>query len=153
MHFPYIYVAYRTHNCMDIRSFDHDIRLLTIEAPSFPEGIMDAHEELLAMIPFSDERLYFGLSRPENGTIVYFAATEELQPGEAEKWGCGTLILKKGNYLSLRIEDYMKDISAIGRAFDELLKQPGIDPNGYCVEWYTSTKDVNCMVRLSMSEN
>lgn len=42
----------------------------------------------------------------------------------------------------------MDDIPAIGKAFKELLAIPGIDPEGACVEWYLSNKDVQCMVRL-----
>jgi hypothetical protein len=43
----------------------------------------------------------------------------------------------------------MKDIPAIGNTFQELLETPGIDPNGYCVEWYINDKDVICMIRLA----
>jgi hypothetical protein len=138
---------------MELHTFDHDIRVLTVDAESFPDGIMDAHEELHALIPFSEDRRYFGISRPENGAIVYCAGAEELQPGEAEKWNCGTVVLKKGNYLCIHIEDYMEDTPSIRQAFERLLAQPGIDQDGYCVEWYVSKKEVNCMVRLSPATN
>jgi hypothetical protein len=36
----------------------------------------------------------------------------------------------------------MKDISGIRETFDKLLSHPDIDPDGYCVEWYLSNKDV-----------
>jgi hypothetical protein len=92
---------------------------------------------------------YFGLSRPENNSgIVYKAATEETFEGEAEKYNCETLIIKKGNYVSIVLNDYRKNLSSIGLAFKELLSHPNIDPQGYCIEWYLSEKEVNCMVRL-----
>jgi hypothetical protein len=38
---------------------------------------------------------------------------------------------------------------AIDRAFKELLEQPNLDPQGYCVEWYSSNEEsVKCMIRL-----
>ena len=79
---------------------------------------------------------------------MYMAAAEEINPGESEKFNLDTLVLKKGKYISLTINDYMKDIQSIERAFKKLLANPEIDPQGYCVEWYLSGKDVRCMVRL-----
>jgi hypothetical protein len=128
--------------------FDNDITVFCITAKSFPDGVMEAHQKLHALVPFSTARKYLGLSRPENGVIVYKAAAEELSPGEGEKLNCETLVLKKGKYISRIIHDFMKDIPAIGKTFQELLQQPGLDPEGYCVEWYFNDKDINCMIRL-----
>ncbi len=99
------------------------------------------------MVPSGDIKFY-GISRPERGTIEYKAAVEELYQGEAEKLQCETMILKKGKYISLTISDYAKDMQSFGRAFSELLTNPAIDPEGYCVEWYFNDKDVKCMIRL-----
>jgi hypothetical protein len=130
-------------------TIEKDITLFYVEAESYPDGILAAHKKLHSMVPFSKERNYYGVSRPENGgAIVYKAAAEEMKPGEAEKYQCKTLVLKKGNYISTVIDDYRKDVSSIGRTFQELLKHPGIDPKGYCVEWYLSENSVQCMVRL-----
>jgi hypothetical protein len=127
---------------------DRDIKVLYEQAASFPDGVKEAHEKLHSLFPFSTQRKYFGISRPENRVIVYKAAVEEIAEGEAEKFGLPTMILKKGNYISIIIHDFMKDIPAIGRTFQQLLSHPGIDPEGYCVEWYFNMKDVRCMVRL-----
>lgn len=127
---------------------DKDIKVFYITATSFPQGILGAHEKLHSLIPFSTERKYFGVSRPENGAIVYRAAAEEINEGEAERLQCKTLVLKKGSYISLILNDYMKDLPAIERTFKQFLSHPGIDPQGYCVEWYLNNKDVKCMVRL-----
>jgi hypothetical protein len=80
--------------------------------------------------------------------IIYKAAVEEYSEGEAEKLHLERFILKKGNYISIDIINYMEDIPAIGKAFQELLKDPRIDPNGICAEWYLNEKDVKCMIRL-----
>jgi predicted transcriptional regulator YdeE len=126
----------------------HDMKVLCITATSFPEGIQKAHETLHAHIPFSAERKYFGLSRPENGVIIYKAAAEEKKAGEAENLGCETIVIKSGQYICLTVVNFMDDIPAIGKAFRELLTYPGLDPEGYCVEWYLNEKDVKCMIRI-----
>ena len=129
-------------------TFNNDIKVFYITAASYPEGIMDAHEKLHALIPFSTDRKFFGISRPENGEIVYRAGVEEDSPGEANKFKCNTLILKKGNYSCITIRDYKQNLNAIAETFETLLKQPNLDPVGYCVEWYFNDKDVRCMIRL-----
>jgi hypothetical protein len=133
---------------METTVFEKNIKVFYVNAKSFPDGIAEAHQKLHTLIPFSKDRKYFGISRPENGVIVYKAAAEEIKEGEAEKLNCDTLVLKKGDYISLIINDFMKDIPAIGKAFQKLLEQPDLDPQGYCVEWYFNGKDVKCMVRL-----
>lgn len=127
---------------------DKDVKVFYITATSFPDGIMDAHKKLHALVPFTSGRKYFGISRPENGVIVYKAAAEEINQGEGEQFNCDSLVLKKGRYISLTVNDFMKDIQSIGKSFQQLLSYPGLDPDGYCVEWYLNDKDVKCMIRL-----
>jgi hypothetical protein len=133
---------------METIILDKDIKVLYEQASSFPEGVKAAHEKLHVLFPYSTERNYFGISRPENQVIIYKAAVEEIKNGEAEKFGLPTMIIRKGNYISTVIHDFMKDIPAIGRSFQQLLAHPDIDPDGYCVEWYLNMQDVRCMVRL-----
>ena len=134
---------------METTQLENDLKVFYVTATSFPDGVKEAHEKLHSLIPSSKERKYFGVSRPENNSgIVYRAAAEEMEVGEAEKLNCNTLVLKKGKYISLTINDFMKDLPSIERAFKQLLTHPGIDPQGYCVEWYLNEKDVKCMIRL-----
>ncbi len=129
--------------------FDEDIRLICVQATSFPHGVQAAHEKLHALLQGSGQRRFYGLSRPEGGGgIVYKAAAEELHEGEAEQLGCESFTVRKGSFSMIAIHDYMKDVESIGRAFNELLKEPALDPQGYCLEWYISDKDVQCMVPL-----
>lgn len=135
---------------MDTILFGQDITVFYKTARSFPDGILEAHESLHKLIPFSTQRKYFGLSRPENGgDIIYRAAVEEITPGEGGQLHCETLVLKKGTYKAIVVPDYLNDLQSIDRAFQQLLAERGLDPEGYCVEWYTSDKDVTCMIRLA----
>lgn len=132
---------------METFILNEDIKVFTMTAESFPEGILESHQKLHAIVPFSTDRRYFGVSRPENSVITYKAAAEELE-GEEGKYELDSLIIKKGRYISLVISGYMKDEQAIAKAFEKLLAYPDIDPDGYCVEWYISDDDVRCMIRL-----
>lgn len=129
--------------------WDNDLVVFCVQARSFPEGVLEAHQKLHTLIPFSKERRYFGISRPESGKIAYKAAAEEMVEGEGSKLNCETVVLKRGTYVAETLFDFMKDTSVIGRTFEALLAEPGIDPQGYCVELYLSNKDVTCMVRLA----
>jgi len=136
---------------METITLDKEIKIFYVTAESFPDGIQKAIDELHRIVSFSTNRKYYGISRPENGgAIVYRAGTEELEKGEAIKLNCDTLVLKKGKYISKTVNDFRKDIMSIGRAFEELLKHPNLDPKGYCVEWYANNKEsVQCMIRLN----
>ena len=133
---------------MKIINMAEDIKVFCVTATSFPEGILDAHEELHARVPFSEDRRYFGISRPEKGIIVYKAAAEELEKDQSENIDFESFTIEKGKYICLTISNYMKDLESIGKAFEELTANPDIDPNGYCIEWYYNETDVNCMIRL-----
>jgi len=136
---------------METIKLDNDIKVFYVTAKTFPGGISEATNKLHGLFPFSKERRIFGLSRPENnGKIIYRAAAEELQPGEAEKFNCETLLIKNGEYISLTVDNFRKDIMSIDRAFKQLLGHPNLDPQGYCVEWYATDKEaVKCMIRLN----
>lgn len=109
---------------------------------------MPAHQQLHRQIPYTKERRYFGLSRPENGPIVYRAAAEELIAGEGRELKFQTLIIPMGNYYCIGIKNFVEDPTTITAAFAKLLALPDIDPQGYCVEEYLNDKYVRCMVRM-----
>jgi hypothetical protein len=125
-----------------------DIPVLFVQAESFPDGIMDAFNTLRDQVPGSDARTVYGISRPENGVIIYKAAIEELFPGEAELVQVRSMVIPKGEYVCAIVKDFMHHIQEIGIRFRELLAFPGLDPDGSCVEWYFNETDVQCMIRL-----
>ena len=128
---------------------EKDIKVFYVTATSFPDGVMGAHQKLHSLIGSAAGRKFFGISYPETPSkIIYKAAVEESYPSEGEKRGCETFVIKKGQYISIYIKDFMKDVPKIGQSFRELLADKRIDPKGCCVEEYTNDKDVRCMVRL-----
>ncbi len=135
---------------MNLFQLEKDIQVVCVQAESFPEGVMAAHQKLHSIISHDVDRRYFSVSfGSADGTIIYKAGAETHDPNEAETLNLEPFIIKKGNYNSILIQDYMNNIPAIGAAFQELLKYPRIDPQGACIEWYISNKEVQCMVRLA----
>ncbi|HXC04586.1 MAG TPA: transcriptional regulator [Bacteroidia bacterium] len=134
---------------METFLLDKDITVFYIQALSFPDGVMGAHQQLHAAIPRTANRRYFGLSRPEGKQgITYKAAAEELLKGEGARLGFETLLLPKGTYKGMELKNFRTDVSAIGKTFAQLTSLPDIDPNAYCVELYLGENDVRCMVRM-----
>jgi len=135
---------------METTILEKDIKVFYVTANSFPQGIGEATQKLHSLFPFSKERRIFGLSRPENNEgIIYRAAAEEMSEGEAERLKCKTLIIPKGKYIAILVNDFRKDVMSIDRAFQKLLKESNLDPHGYCVEQYATDKEaVTCMIRL-----
>ena len=130
---------------------EKDIKVYYVTANSFPEDILTAHQTLHSKIPFSKERRYFGLSRPEkeNDGIVYKAAAEQIQDDLEKDYQLDTFIIEKGTYKCITISNYKGDPQSITKAFQELTALANIDPNGYCLEWYFNEEDVRCMVRIT----
>jgi hypothetical protein len=122
--------------------------LIGIKAISFPDGIQQAFDRLHQALPNQNLPL-FGMSRPEHGMgIQYRACTFNTPEIIKAKESFDTLIIPKGKYVSLHVESFPNKPMAIKDAFEQLLKQPGIDPEGYCIEMYKSDTSVDCMVRL-----
>lgn len=137
---------------MEKFTFDEDIQVFCVKAASFPNGVMDAHHKIHDLVPFvageSKPRRFFAVSWRENGEIVYFSAAEQLEEGEAEKYDCMPFTIRKGEYMSETIHDYMENIPKIGETFHKMLELPDLDPKGYCLEMYLNPKDILCMVPL-----
>jgi len=128
---------------------EQDVKVFYVKAISFPDGILEAHQKLHSLIKSPAGRRFFGISYPEGpGKIIYKAAVRESYPGEGKLLDCETFVIKKGKYISIYIKDFMSDIPAIGKAFQEFLVDKRIDSNGCCVEEYINDKDVRCMIRL-----
>lgn len=134
---------------MDSFNLSEDIKVMCVAADSFPNGVESAHQQLHALFTDKEKRHFFGISWPDkNGKIIYKAAAEEIEAGEAENLGLETFTIKKGTFNSFFIKNYKEDVETIREAFEILLKQVEVDPKGYCLEWYIGSDDVKCMVPL-----
>jgi len=121
---------------METITIEKDIIVYSIAAKSFPNDVLKAHQELHNRIPFSKERRYFGISRPEKGVILYKAAAEKIGTDAEEPIDCESFVIEKGNYRTITVYNFKNSQNGIGAAFEELISYSDIDPNGYCIEWY-----------------
>jgi predicted transcriptional regulator YdeE len=134
---------------MENFTLNEEIKVMCVAAESFPDGIAAAHQKLDAIAPVASDRRHFGISWGDgSGGIIYRAAAEEKEAGEAEKLGLEKFTIKSGQYLQETVENFMQNIPKVGETFKKLLAQPGVDPEGYCLEWYLNYKDMKCMVKL-----
>jgi hypothetical protein len=130
---------------METIILENDIEVICVKAFSFPDGIQDAHDRLRTLFPPTVNRRYFGISYPQQGGIVYRAATDH---GASLPPGTELFSIRKGTYACMTLYNYYKDLPNVTNTFQQLLSHPNLDPKGYCLEWYLSDKDVRCMVKL-----
>lgn len=134
---------------MDSFTLTDDIKVVCVAAKQFPDDIERAHIHLHVILPEKERRRFFGISwRGPDGKIIYKAAADLMEHETAEQYGLDTFTIKKGPYNAFYIKDFMEDPESIGRAFQLLIAQHEVDPNGYCLEWYIGDNDVKCMVPL-----
>lgn len=128
---------------------EHDIQVMCINASSFPDGVLAAHQQLHALMSDKSSRQFYGISWPEHGQIHYKAAAEIRFPDEAATYGLETFTIPKGMYSSKFLPRFMDNLAIIGDTFDQLLTNPDLDPNGFCLEMYLGMTDMRAMVKLS----
>lgn len=120
-----------------------------VKAQTFPDGVMAAHQQLHAAFAFDGHRRFFGISRGlPGGGIDYSAAVEKMEGDTIAPNRFESFVIPAGRYRGTELPDFRKDIPAIGRLFSQLLQDPELDPNGFCLEWYYNMNDVQCTVKL-----
>jgi len=125
-----------------------DIKLYTVTAKSFPEGVQTAFEHLHSLTSKYEAIAYYGISQAKaHGGITYKAAVALKEPAtvipELE-----TYTLQAGQYRGREILNFRDRIAGIGKTFQELIQYPDIDKNGCCIEVYYNDTDVICMVKI-----
>jgi len=128
---------------------EKDIAVMYTEAHSFPMGIKDAFDKLYSVLNGSTQRNFYGISSPQNNKeIIYKACAEQITEGEGEKLGLKSMLIPKGNYYCIDLNNFKSNPMVIGKAFETILTQSDIDPEGFCLEIYGENPDtVKCLVR------
>ena len=134
---------------MEIYNLANGINVFEFEVTAFPEGISEAFKKLVELTGDSaGTRSYFGIVKTDKeGKSSYYAAAEEKEPGEAEKFGYDKFTIEKGEYLITRIVDWRTKTSSIKDVFQEMFKDKRIDKKMPCVEWYQNENEMFCMVK------
>lgn len=130
----------------EIFQLEEPVHVFCVTAESFPDGVQKAHQTLHGLAPFDNKRRYFGISWG-GPAITYKAAATEIRDGELSGEQLEEFTIRSGSYLSIVVDDFHK----IAGAIQELIADPRIDPDGYCVEMYLDEKTVRCMVTVKES--
>ena len=124
-----------------------DVKVFGIQVKSFPDGIGEAFDSLVKILPGGFNRSYYGISYMKDGAMVYIAAAEEKDKGEAQKYNCERYTVEKGEYLTETLKDWRKKTDCIGDMFHRMMRDSHVDKTKPCVEWYKNDDEMLCMVR------
>ena len=127
-----------------------NIEAFGFQVKTFPEGIGEAFDSLIEMVPERLNRSYYGISymAPDN-KAVYIAAVEEKNKGEAERNKCERFTIEQGKYLAVSVKDWRKKTDTIKDVFHEMMNEKNIDHSKPCVEWYKNDDEMLCMLKLN----
>jgi predicted transcriptional regulator YdeE len=129
---------------------ENEVSVFCVKAMSFPAGIEDAFHKIMEILTQKNDmaRAIYGISKPDAKHNIQYWACATIANGESLSDYQETYTIKKGEYISIVVNDFAKDLLAVGRAFQTLLQNPEIAPDGECIEWYIGKDSVRCMVRL-----
>jgi hypothetical protein len=124
------------------------INVLVKPVLTFPLGISETFDSLEQMLPEGKTRDYFGLSWIENGKIIYFAGAREKFDGESKSFKCESMVIGNGEYMVVAIQDWYNHLDSIKDVFHNLMQDPRADLTKPCVEWYKTTEEMWCMMKV-----
>lgn len=133
---------------MERYNLPDDLRVFGVRVRTFPDGISEAFDGLAKMIPDGIERAYYGISICTKDGILYSAAALETYIGEGDKYNCETYLIPGGEYLTVTIRDWYKNLGSIKDVFDSMLRDERVDRAAPCIEWYKTMEEMLCMVKM-----
>ena len=137
---------------MEAYRLKQDINVICVEAESFPGGVKNAFAKLYSQVPDTQQRHIFGISKPQQGIIIYKAAAAENFEGEGASLHLPVFPIRKGIYLTEILMDWQKNEMMIGSIFNRLVADKRLDGSAYCIEWYKSENELWCMVLMCEHE-
>lgn len=133
---------------MQLYKLTEDIKVICVEAESFPAGIKGAFCKIFQLVPDAAERGVFGISKPQNGSIRYRAAVKQSTEGEGTALGYPTFVIEKGAYLGETLMDWQANEMMIMSIFNRLVADKRLDGGAHCIEYYKSQTELLCLVLM-----
>ena len=137
---------------MDKLTVKNNLSVLGFQVKTFPDGIGEAFDSLMNMVPDGLDRSYYGISYMKGDEVIYYAAVAENYPGEAEKYNCSRYVIEKGEYVTTTIKDWKKKTHTIKDVFGEMMKENCPDFDRPAIEWYINDSEMLCMIRIAQAE-
>lgn len=132
---------------MQTLSISNDIHVFGKQVTSFPSGIGEAFDELVSKVEGGFNRSFYGVCGIINGSFKYYATAEEKDQGEAEKSGYEKLVIAKGDYLFVTVNDWRNKTGTIKDIFETIRQDKRADNQSPIVEWYKNNDEMLCMQR------
>lgn len=135
-------------NPMEVHIMDSPVLVIIEKAEDFGKGIGEAFVRLAEKLENKGQkRDCYGIVLKEDDGMNYYAAYTELYDGEAIEKSLPTFTIASGNYYTIRIEEWNKNILHIGPTFDQILKSGKVYTSTPCIEFYKTEQELICMVK------
>ena len=114
------------------------LRLITVKAKSFPEGIRGAWQEIESKRKIKGRKAYGLIIEDE-----YFAGL--VSDGELEERVTGLPVIEVagGPCARIKLEDWQKNIAQIGPLFAQMAAEHEVDPSRPAMEFYRSFTELH----------
>lgn len=133
---------------MEKYHLQNDVKVFGFQVKNFPDGVGEAFDALIKMLPPAHTRPFYGISECSGEGVVYIAAAEETFDGEGKKYGCENYIVEKGEYISASLVDWTSKTHCIKDVFEEIVKDKRVDKTQPAIEVYKNMKEMICMVKI-----
>ena len=133
---------------MEKYHLEKDLKVFGVTVDTFPNGIAEAFDKLVNMLPEKDERPYYGISQCINGKMDYLAAALETYEGEGEKYGCRNYTIEKGDYVLDSLQDWKTKTEQIKGIIEQIITDERVDRRKPAIEIYKNSKEMVCMVKM-----
>ena len=124
-----------------------DLKVMGFQVKDCPSGIGQAFETLVNMLPGGFDRSYYGIIEMSNDGMTYKAAALENYDGEAEKFNCERFTIEKGEYVTVTLHDWRKNLESIKDIFCDMHNDPRVDKSKCSIEWYKNDDEMVCMMK------
>ena len=117
------------------------LRLITVKAKSFPEGIRGAWQEIESRRKIKGRKAYGLIYDGE-----YFAGL--VSDGELEERVTGLPVIEVagGPCARIKLEDWQKNIAEIGPLFEQMATEHEVDPSRPAMEFYRSFTELHLLL-------
>ena len=133
---------------MKTRILEEPIELLCIRAKTFPEGIMEAFQEIKNRFGDQAGKECFGFTMQGESGLIYWAAIRRSAVTLSEQEGLELLTIEPGTYATQSIDHWQSKIELIGQTFEKLFSNEEVDPKSPGIEWYQNENELVCMAKM-----
>lgn len=132
---------------MDIYKLEQEVELFGFPVKTFPEGIEEAFDTLIHLLPTDKTRPYYGISQCTPAGMVYVAAAPLKLEEEPKKYGLQTYTLEQGDYLAITVKEWRTKTQSIKGIFEKMVADPRCNRYKPCVEIYLNDEEMQCLAK------